>query len=169
LGFGRAGLRAGAIFFVEGFLEEFEGGPLHKIDLVVHAFLGLEDGGTDVSEARSALGRDFVGGEKLEEIAEDVVQVDLGEVIASGWGELGGEVSVGCGLVRGEWFFRLFENGGWRRAIRKATAFFLPVAMPGMRMMVEKLFDNVGPFDELRASSKGPTSSKESDLSELTL
>lgn len=76
----------------EGAFEEFEAGELHEADLVVDAFLGLHEDGADVSEGRGALGRNAAGGESVEEIAEDVMNVDLSEVIEGGRCKLGGEI-----------------------------------------------------------------------------
>ena len=48
------------------------------------AMLGLHKEVADISEGGSALGRDAVGGEGLEEFAEDVIDIDLGDEIAGG-------------------------------------------------------------------------------------
>lgn len=88
--------------FLEGFGEEVVGGPVEELNLVVHAFLRFQNGGADVGEGGGAFGRDAIGGEKREEIAEDVVDVDLSEVVAGRGGEFGGEILLtGIGLRPG--------------------------------------------------------------------
>lgn len=54
--------------------------------------LCLREEAADVSEGAGAAGRDAVGGEGGEEPPEDVVDVNLGDEIAGGRGEFGGEV-----------------------------------------------------------------------------
>ena len=46
----------------------------------------------DVGEGGGAPGRDAVGGEGLEEFAEDVIDIDLGDEIAGGAGEFFDEI-----------------------------------------------------------------------------
>ena len=46
----------------------------------------------DIGEGGSALGSDAVGGESLEEFAEDVVDVDLGDEVAGGTCEFFDEI-----------------------------------------------------------------------------
>jgi len=52
----------------------------------------LREEAADVGESSGASWSDAVGGEGLEEIAENVVDVNLGDEIAGGRGELGGEI-----------------------------------------------------------------------------
>jgi hypothetical protein len=54
--------------------------------------LGLREQAADVGERASSSRRDAVGGESTKEIAEDVVDVDLGDEIAAGTLEFGGEI-----------------------------------------------------------------------------
>lgn len=54
--------------------------------------LGLREEAADVSECAGAAGRDAVGCEGGEEAPEDVVDINLGDEIAGGSGELGGEI-----------------------------------------------------------------------------
>jgi len=54
--------------------------------------LGAHEEIGDVGEAGGAPGRNALGGECVEEIAEDVVDVDLGDEVASGTGKFGGEI-----------------------------------------------------------------------------
>jgi hypothetical protein len=98
-GLGRRSLHAGfrvigVVFGVFEFEQCFIGGKVQKppSGLILSAFLGLHEEETDVGKAGGAAGRDAVGGEGGEEIAEDVVDVDLGDEIAGGAGELGGEI-----------------------------------------------------------------------------
>ena len=65
----------------------------------------------DISEGGSALGSDAVGGESLEEFAEDVIDIDLGDEIAGGAGEFFDEIvfavkraAVDGGVVEAEAF-----------------------------------------------------------------
>jgi hypothetical protein len=61
--------------------------------------LGLREKAADVSEGAGAAGRDAVGGESGEEPSEDVVDIDLGDEVAGGRGELGGEIVLaGLGI-----------------------------------------------------------------------
>ena len=90
-----AGFRViGVILVVFEFEQCFIGGKVQKpaAGLILGAFLGLQEEETDVGEAGGAAGRDAVGGEGGEEIAEDVVDVNLRDEIAGGAGELGGEI-----------------------------------------------------------------------------
>ena len=66
------------------------GGPV--VGLESGSVLGLQEEMADVGEGGGALGRDAVGGEGLEELAEDVVDVDLGDEIAGGAREIVAEV-----------------------------------------------------------------------------
>jgi hypothetical protein len=46
----------------------------------------------DVGEGGSTFGRDAVGGQGLEELAEDVIDINLGDEIAGGAGEFFDEI-----------------------------------------------------------------------------
>jgi hypothetical protein len=76
----------GEILFLEGFVDEIEGGGFHEANLVVNSRLGLEEVRADVGERGGAFGGNAIGGERLKEIAEDVIDVNLGEEIAGGRG-----------------------------------------------------------------------------------
>jgi len=83
-------------------LEELGlGGPV--VGLESGSVLGLQEEMADVGEGGGALGRDAVGGEGLEELAEDVVDIDLGDEIACGAGEVVAEIvfAVGGAAVDG--------------------------------------------------------------------
>ncbi len=54
--------------------------------------LGLHQEVTDIGEGGGALGRDTIGGEGLEEFAEDVIDINLGDEIAGGAGEFFDEI-----------------------------------------------------------------------------
>ena len=54
--------------------------------------LGLQKEVADVSEGGGAFGGDAVGGEGLEELAKDVVDIDLGDEIAGGASKLVAEI-----------------------------------------------------------------------------
>ena len=56
------------------------------------ARLGSHQEVADVREGGGALGRDAIGGQGLEEFAEDVVDINLGDEIAGGAGELFDEI-----------------------------------------------------------------------------
>jgi hypothetical protein len=56
------------------------------------AMLGLHQEMADIGEGGGALGGDAIGGEGLEEFAEDVIDVNLGDEIASGAGEFFDEI-----------------------------------------------------------------------------
>jgi hypothetical protein len=56
------------------------------------AMLGLHEEVADIGEGGGALGRDAVGGEGLEEFAEDVIDINLGDEIAGGAGEFFEEI-----------------------------------------------------------------------------
>jgi hypothetical protein len=56
------------------------------------ALLGLQQEVADVGEGCGAAGRDAVGGQGLEELAEDMVDVNLGDEIACRAGELFDEI-----------------------------------------------------------------------------
>jgi len=71
----------------------------------------------DVGEGGGASGRDTVGGEGLEEFAEDVININLGDEIAAGAGEFFDEIvlavkgaAVDGGVVEAEAF--VFGVGG---------------------------------------------------------
>jgi hypothetical protein len=85
-------------------------------------FLGLREQATDIGESAGATGRDAVGGKGAEEIAEDVVDIDLGDEIAGGAGEFGGEVVFAWGIGLGfGGFFEAFDVTGVGQT--KAVAF----------------------------------------------
>ena len=50
------------------------------------AMLGLQQEVADIGEGGGTLGRDAVGGEGLEEFAENVIDINLGDEIAGGAG-----------------------------------------------------------------------------------
>jgi hypothetical protein len=54
--------------------------------------LGLHQEVADIGEGGGALGRDAIGGEGLEEFAEDVIDINLGDEIAGGAGEFFDEI-----------------------------------------------------------------------------
>ncbi len=75
-------------------MEEIAGSEFHEANLVVHAFLGFDEVAADVGEGRGTFGGNAIGGEFLEEIAEDMVDINLREEIAGGSGEFGGEIAL---------------------------------------------------------------------------
>lgn len=76
---------------VGDFLEEFGfAGPV--VGLESGAMLRLEEKMADVGEGGGAAGGDAVGGKGLEEFAEDVIDVDLGDEIAGWAGEFAAEI-----------------------------------------------------------------------------
>jgi len=56
------------------------------------AMLGLHQEVADIGEGGGALGRDAIGGEGLEEFAEDMIDINLGDEIAGGAGEFFDEI-----------------------------------------------------------------------------
>jgi hypothetical protein len=56
------------------------------------AMLGLHQEVADIGEGGGAFGRDAIGGEGLEEFAEDVIDINLGDEIAGGAGEFFDEI-----------------------------------------------------------------------------
>lgn len=56
------------------------------------AGLGAHQEVADIGEGGSAFGSDAVGGESLEEFAEDVIDINLGDEIAGGTGEFFDEI-----------------------------------------------------------------------------
>ena len=60
--------------------------------LIPGAFLALQEERSDVSEGSGAAGGEAVGGEGVEKFSENVVDVDLGDVVAGEAGNLGGEI-----------------------------------------------------------------------------
>jgi len=75
------------------------------------ARLGAHQEVADVGEGGGASGRDTVGGEGLEEFAEDVININLGDEIAGGAGEFFDEIvlvvkgaAVDGGVVEAEAF-----------------------------------------------------------------
>lgn len=101
-------LRAGewsAVTFMKGFADEIVGIPLHESELGAHAFLRFQEIGADVGEGAGAFAGDFIGGEHIEEIAEDVVDINLREVMAERrlklFGKFAGEVLLVRGGLRG--------------------------------------------------------------------
>jgi len=100
VGSGRGGGgRLGGGGSVQG-IKVFEGADLFEgfelvvpvVGFKVGALLGAEEELADVSEGGGAAGRDAVGGKGLEEAAEDVVDVNLGKVIACGAAEFFDEI-----------------------------------------------------------------------------
>jgi hypothetical protein len=75
-------------------VEEIESGEFHEANLIVHAGLRLEEVGANVGEGGGAFGGDAIGGEGLEEITKNVIDVDLREEIAGGGGEFFGEIAL---------------------------------------------------------------------------
>ena len=65
-------------------------GPV--VGFVSCARLGSHQEVADISEGSSAFGRDAIGGEGLEEFAEDVIDINLGDEIAGGAGEFFDEI-----------------------------------------------------------------------------
>lgn len=94
---------------VLGVLELEHGAEGGNIDVpatgfILGAFLRLQHEGGDVSEGAGAASGETVGSEGVKELAENVVDVDLGDVIAGGAVEFGGEVVLallGGGLGAG--------------------------------------------------------------------
>jgi len=77
---------------------------LPTLGFVFGGFLGLREQAGDVGKGAGAAGGETVGGEGVEEFSENVVDVDLGDVIVIGTGELGGEIvfaHLGLGLGLG--------------------------------------------------------------------
>ena len=81
------------------------------------AMLGLHQEVADIGEGGGAFGRDAVGGEGLEEFAEDVIDINLGDEIAGGAGEFFDEIvfamigaAMDGGVVEAEAF--VFGVGG---------------------------------------------------------
>jgi hypothetical protein len=66
------------------------GGP--SVGFVSCARLGSQQEVADIGEGGGALGRDTIGGEGLEEFAEDVIDINLGDEIAGGAGEFLDEI-----------------------------------------------------------------------------
>jgi hypothetical protein len=66
------------------------GGPV--VGFVSCAILGSHQEMADIGESGGALGRDAVGGEGLEEFAEYVIDINLGDEIAGGAGEFFDEI-----------------------------------------------------------------------------
>jgi hypothetical protein len=54
--------------------------------------LGLHQEVANIGEGGGTLGRDAIGGEGLEEFAEDVIDINLGDEIAGGAGEFFDEI-----------------------------------------------------------------------------
>lgn len=92
------------VFGIFEFQELFEDGEVEfpTAGFVFGAFWGLGDETSDVSEAGGATVGDAVGRESVEELSQDVIDVDLGDVVASGAGQFGGEIVFALlGLVFG--------------------------------------------------------------------
>jgi hypothetical protein len=75
------------------------------------ARLGSHQEMADIGEGGGPLGRDTIGGESLEEFAEDVIDINLGDEIAGGAGEFLDEIvfavkgaAVDGGVVEAETF-----------------------------------------------------------------
>jgi hypothetical protein len=62
------------------------------VGLAFGAPLGLQQEVADIGESGGAAGRNTVGGEGLEEFAKDVIDINLGDEIAGGAGELFDEI-----------------------------------------------------------------------------
>ena len=78
----------------------------------------------DIGEGGGALGRDAIGGEGLEEFAEDVIDINLGDEIAGGAGELFDEIvftvegaAMDCGVVETEAFVTWMSGHGAEFAV----------------------------------------------------
>ena len=82
----------GTVFEDHEFFEEVLFAVVPVNGFFPGAFLGLLEEAADVSEGAGATGGDAIGGEGAEELAEDMVDVDLHEEIAAGGDEIGGEV-----------------------------------------------------------------------------
>ena len=87
------------VFGIFEFQEFAEGGVVdfRRSGLVLGARLILHQESSDVREGSGATRGDAVAGERFKEFAEDMVDVDVGDVIAGETGEFGGKV----GLWRG--------------------------------------------------------------------
>jgi len=86
----------GGEFDVGDFLEEL-GLHFPIADFLARALLRLCEKIADVGEGGGALGRHAVGGEGVEELAEDVIDVNLGDESAAGAAEFVGEVVFALG------------------------------------------------------------------------
>ena len=78
----------------------------------------------DISEGGGALGSDAVGGESLEEFAEDVIDINLGDEIAGGAREFFDEIvfavkgaAVDCGVVEAKAFVFWMSGHGAEFAV----------------------------------------------------
>jgi hypothetical protein len=88
------------------------------------ALLGLQQQVADVGEGGGAAGRDAIGGEGLEEFAEYMVDINLGDEIAGGAGELFDEIvftvkgaAVNGGVVEAEAFVTWMGGHGAEFAV----------------------------------------------------
>jgi len=86
--------------------------------------LGLHQEMADIGEGGGAFGRDTVGGESLEEFAEDVIDINLGDEIAGGAGELFDEIvfamkgaAMDGGVVEAETFVAWMGGHGAEFAV----------------------------------------------------
>jgi len=88
------------------------------------ALLGLHQEVADIGEGGGTLGRDAVGGEGLEEFAEDVIDINLGDEIAGGAGEFFDEIvfamigaAMDGGVVEAEAFVTWMGGHGTEFAV----------------------------------------------------
>lgn len=90
----------GVVFRILEPEELFEVGKIYlpAAGFVFGALLGLSDETGDVGEGSGAAIRDPIGGEGVKKLAEDVVDVNLGDVIAGRTAEVGGKVGFDGGL-----------------------------------------------------------------------
>jgi hypothetical protein len=85
------GMFGGRIFDFDEAAEDV-GIDFPAVGLAFGALLGLQQEMADIGEGGGAAGRNTVGGQGLEELAEDVVDVDLGDEISGGAGKLFDEI-----------------------------------------------------------------------------
>jgi len=73
----------------------------------------------DIGEGGSALGGDAIGSERLEELAENVIDINLGDEIAGGAGEFLDEIvfAVDGGVVEAEAFVTWMGGHGAEFAV----------------------------------------------------
>jgi hypothetical protein len=91
---------SGTVFGFEDLDEVGGAAQFGGAEVCVGAFLGLEEDGADIGERGGALRRDAARRECVEEIAEDVIEINFGEVIENGRREFVGEVFSGAGRRR---------------------------------------------------------------------
>jgi hypothetical protein len=85
------------IFELQEFSEDFVV-DFPATGFVLGAGLSAHEKRGDVGQGSGATLRDAVGGDRFKELAEDMVDVDVGDVIAGETGEFGGEVGL-CGWL----------------------------------------------------------------------